>query len=46
MDYPVTLRPIETQGGEGLERIGTAQELATYFAEHPAPAYYAAQHID
>lgn len=46
MDYPITIRPIDTQGGEGLARIHSATELADYYAAHPAPAYYAAQYID
>ena len=46
MDFPITLRPIDTQGGEGLQRINSVRELAAYYADHPAPAYYAAQYVD
>ena len=46
MDFPLTLRPVDTQGGEGLQRVSSAAELATYYAEHPAAAYYAAQYVD
>jgi glutathione synthase/RimK-type ligase-like ATP-grasp enzyme len=46
MDYPITLRPVDTQGGEGLRRINGPTELTNYFAEHPAQAYYAAQYVD
>jgi glutathione synthase/RimK-type ligase-like ATP-grasp enzyme len=30
MDYPITIRPIDTQGGEGLQRINDEAELAAY----------------
>ncbi len=46
INYPITMRPIDTQGGEGLARIHSATELADYYAAHAAPAYYAAQYID
>ena len=46
MDFPITMRPIDTQGGEGLQRINSAAALADYYAAHPAPAYYAAQYMD
>jgi glutathione synthase/RimK-type ligase-like ATP-grasp enzyme len=46
MDYPITMRPIDTQGGEGLQRINSDAELTAYYAAHPAHAYYAAQYVD
>jgi glutathione synthase/RimK-type ligase-like ATP-grasp enzyme len=46
MDYPITIRPIDTQGGEGLQRIHSAAELSAYCADQPASAYYAAQYVD
>lgn len=46
MDYPITIRPVDTQGGEGLQRISSAAELADYYAAQPALAYYAAQYVD
>jgi glutathione synthase/RimK-type ligase-like ATP-grasp enzyme len=46
MDYPITMRPVDTQGGEGLQRINNEAELTTYHAAHPEQAYYAAQYVD
>ena len=46
MDFPITLRPIDTQGGVGLQRIDHADALTGYFASVPAEAYYAASYID
>jgi glutathione synthase/RimK-type ligase-like ATP-grasp enzyme len=46
MAFPFTLRPVDTQGGEGLQRIDGAEERVAYFAAHPAPAYYAAGYLD
>ena len=46
MGYPLTLRPVDTQGGEGLQRVDNATQLAAYYASHPAKAWYAAQYID
>jgi hypothetical protein len=44
--YPLTLRPVDTQGGEGLQRLARAEDLAAYFAATPASAYYAAEYVD
>ena len=44
--YPLTLRPVDTQGGEGLQRIACVEDLAAYFAATPASAYYAAEFVD
>lgn len=46
MGFPLTLRPVDTQGGEGLQRIDDAAQLPAYYASHPAPAWYAAPFID
>ncbi len=46
MDYPITIRPIDTQGGEGLQRVNSDAELTAYYAAHTAQAYYAAQYVD
>jgi glutathione synthase/RimK-type ligase-like ATP-grasp enzyme len=46
MDFPFTLRPVDTQGGEGLERIEQANQLQDYFARFPAESFYAAEFID
>jgi glutathione synthase/RimK-type ligase-like ATP-grasp enzyme len=46
MDFPITIRPIDTQGGEGLQRLHSDAELTAYRAAHPAQTYYAAQYVD
>jgi glutathione synthase/RimK-type ligase-like ATP-grasp enzyme len=46
MEFPLTLRPIDTQGGTGLQRIDQAEALAGYYADFPAEAYYAAHYVD
>lgn len=46
MEFPITLRPVDTQGGEGLQRMEGPEELAAYFVTHPAQAYYAAAYVD
>lgn len=45
-DFPVTMRPVDTHGGEGLARIDDATEMARYLARVAAPEYYVAQYID
>ena len=44
--FPVTLRPVDTQGGEGLQRVENAAALEAYYASNPAESYYAARYID
>ncbi len=46
MNFPFTLRPIDTQGGEGLQRIAQAEELTNYYATFPVDEYYAAKFLD
>lgn len=46
MDYPLTLRPVDSQGGEGLQRIDHAGQLADYYASVGAECYYAARFVD
>ena len=46
MDFPVTLRPIDTHGGEGLQRINDVTELANYYATVPAEIYHVAKYVD
>jgi len=46
MDFPLTLRPVDTQGGVGLQRIDRADALEAYYAAFPAAFYYAAQYVD
>lgn len=46
MPFPLTLRPIDTHAGEGLQRINCAQELDAYYDCFPSDAYYAATYVD
>jgi len=46
MDFPITIRPIDTQGGNGLMRVGGLSELDTYVDRFPALEYYVAPYID
>ena len=45
-EFPVTIRPVDTHGGNGMARVTDALELAHYFASVPAAEYYVAQYID
>ena len=45
-DFPITIRPIDTQGGEGLEKIEDAVALARYCASYPAQEYYVAKFLN
>jgi glutathione synthase/RimK-type ligase-like ATP-grasp enzyme len=46
LNYPLTLRPVDSQGGEGLQRLDDAGQLTRYYAEVPASSYYAARYVD
>jgi glutathione synthase/RimK-type ligase-like ATP-grasp enzyme len=46
MAFPITIRPVDTQGGEGLQRVDHAEALEVYYESHTAQAYYAAHYID
>jgi glutathione synthase/RimK-type ligase-like ATP-grasp enzyme len=45
-EFPVTIRPIDTHGGNGMARVNDPLELAHYFASVTAAEYYVAQYID
>jgi glutathione synthase/RimK-type ligase-like ATP-grasp enzyme len=45
MAFPITIRPVDTQGGEGLQRVDHAEALEVYYESHTAQAYYAAHYI-
>lgn len=44
--FPITIRPIGTQAGIGLEKIETARDLEDYLARYPDPEFYLADFID
>jgi hypothetical protein len=44
--FPVTIRPIGTQAGAGLEMVADAVGLGDYLARYPDPEFYVADFID
>lgn len=46
IDYPVTLRPMDTQSGIGLCRIDHAQALAAYLETYSEAEFYLSSYID
>jgi glutathione synthase/RimK-type ligase-like ATP-grasp enzyme len=44
--FPCTIRPVDTQGGIGLRRMGSAGELDAYVAEFTASDYFVAEYVD
>jgi hypothetical protein len=43
---PLVIRPVGSQAGFGLARIGDAEELRAYLEEHAFPAYFAMPFVD
>lgn len=43
---PCTVRPVDTQGGQGLARIGQPHDLQDYLAQHPEAEFYVSEYID
>jgi len=46
VSFPMTVRPLDTQGGLGLSKIDNAQELAAYLEAEPAQDFYVAAYVD
>lgn len=44
--WPVTIRPVDTQGGHGLAKLEEEAELHAYLAAHHASEFYVAQYLD
>lgn len=44
--YPITVRPLDSQAGHGLSRIGNAAELGNYLAASSAEIFYASLFMD
>lgn len=44
--FPMTIRPLDTQGGMGLSKIDYAEELAAYLEAEPAQEFYVAAYVD
>lgn len=46
IDYPVTVRPLDSQSGKGLCRIDNAQALAAYLETYSEAEFYVSSYID
>jgi hypothetical protein len=44
--YPFLLRPLDSHGGHGLERIEAAADIAGYLERHPADKFFWAPFVD
>ncbi len=44
--YPLLVRPVDSHGGRGLERVASAAELAKYRAAHLAPVYDLSAYVE
>lgn len=44
--FPYTIRPVDTQGGNGLVKIDRLAELEAFFALHPDTDYHVADYVD
>lgn len=45
-DYPIILRPVDSQAGRDLERIATPAEIATYLEHVEDEAFFLARFVD
>jgi hypothetical protein len=47
IDQPLTIRPIDTHGGLGLEKIGSREELNLYLSQcQETQAFYVSHYVD
>lgn len=47
IDQPLTIRPIDTHGGLGLEKIGSREELNLYLSQYQeTQAFYVSHYVD
>ena len=44
--FPLTIRPVDTHGGNGLEKLDSTDELDDYFDRYPNAPYYVADYVD
>jgi glutathione synthase/RimK-type ligase-like ATP-grasp enzyme len=44
--FPITIRPIDSHGGNGLARVDADPGLDTYFERYPADKYYVSEFVD
>ncbi len=46
LNYPVTVRPVDSQGGRGLSRIDNASQLTAYLDAEPAQELFVSLFVD
>ncbi len=46
LNYPVTVRPVDSQGGRGLARIDNASQLTAYLDAEPAQELFVSLFVD
>ncbi len=44
--FPLTIRPVDTQAGTGLEKIENRTALDAYLQRHSGPDYFVADYVD
>lgn len=44
--FPCTIRPVDTQGGLGLEKLDCAADLRGYLTNHPDETFYVSTYVD
>jgi hypothetical protein len=45
-DFPVTVRPVDSQKGQGLQRLDRSDAIPGYLATRPENAFYVAPYVD
>ncbi len=45
-DFPVVVRPFGTHAGEGMEKVGSREDVAAYLDKRPEQKFYLAPFID
>lgn len=46
MPFPVTVRPVDSQAGQGLARIDSPADIPPYLAKNPAGEFYLTRFVD
>ena len=44
--FPIIVRPLDSHGGHGLEKLGSYLEIVSYLARNPALEYYISRFVD
>jgi hypothetical protein len=44
--WPLIVRPVDSHGGQGLEKLSVPEELQAYLGKHAAAEYYVAPFVD